>query len=196
MTEISQKEFIYQYYEKNPGRPIAHAEVVDYVVPEYRITTGKILRDPDRAIRSLHSEGKLVKVSTGVYKFDPDVISKPDPQGFTATQRGDIMRRGNFMCARCGATAAEGVSLHADHIRPRSRGGESTVENGQVLCGRHNYMKKHYGQTETGKRMFIDLRRLAEKEGDQVLVAFVDDVLQIYEEHGINSHVAWQKPMV
>ena len=189
---VSQKDFIFRYFEKNPGRSIPHAEVVDFVVPEYRITTGNVLRDPDRAIRSLHSEGKLIKVATGIYKYDPEAPSKADPQGFTTAQRKEIMRRGNCMCARCGVTAKEGVSLHVDHIRPRSLGGKSTVENGQVLCGRHNYMKKNYGQTETGKRMFIDLRRLAEKEGDQELIDFIDDVLATYDKHGVNSHIVWQ----
>ena len=189
---VSQKDFIFEYFKKNPGRPIPHAEVVDFVVPEYRITTGKVLRDPDRAIRLLHSEGKLIKVSTGVYMYDPEAPSDADPRGFTATQRKEIMRRGNCMCARCGATAKEGVSLHVDHIRPRSLGGKSTIENGQVLCGKHNYMKKNYGQTETGKRMFIDLRRLAEKENDQELIGFIDDVLATYDKHGVNSHVVWQ----
>lgn len=193
MAQISQKEFIFQYYKKNPNRVIPHAEVVDFVVPEYRITTGKTLRDPDRMIRSLYSDGKLVKVATGEYMYDPDYVAEPVPEGFTAAQRAEIMERGGHRCARCGATKAEGVALHADHIRPRSKGGKSVVENGQILCGQHNYKKQAYDQTETGKQMFIDLRRLAESESDQSLINFIDDVLAAYDRHGVNSHIRWEK---
>ena len=193
MAQISQKDFVFEYYRKNPKRAIPHAEAVDYLVPEYRITTGKILRDPDRMIRLLHSDGKLVKVATGVYMFDPDYVAEPVPEGFTAAQRAEIMERGGYRCARCGATEAEGVSLQVDHIKPRSKGGKSVVENGQILCGPHNYKKKAYGQTETGKQMFIDLQRLAEQEGDTELIAFIDDVLATYERHDINSHIPWEK---
>lgn len=193
MAQISQKEFIFEYYKKNPNRVIPHAEVVDFVVPEYRITTGKILRDPDRMIRSLYSDGKLVKVATGEYMYDPGHVADPIPEGFTATQRAEIMERGGHRCARCGATKEEGVALHADHIRPRSKGGKSVVENGQILCGAHNYKKQTYNQTETGKQMFIDLRRLATSENDQAMVDFIDDVLTAYERHGVNSHIRWER---
>lgn len=193
MAQISQKEFIFEYYRKNPKRVIPHAEVVDFVVPEYRITTGKILRDPDRMIRSLYEDGKLVKVATGEYMYDPDHVADPAPEGFTAAQRAEIMERGGYRCARCGATREEGVALHADHIRPRSKGGKSVVENGQILCGQHNYKKQAYDQTETGKQMFIDLRRLATSENDQAMVDFIDDVLTTYERHGVNSHIRWER---
>ena len=193
MAQISQKEFIFEYYKKNPNRVIPHAEVVDFVVPEYRITTGKTLRDPDRMIRSLYSDGKLVKVATGEYMYDPEHVAQPIPEGFTAAQRAEIMERGGYRCARCGANKEEGVALHADHIRPRSKGGKSVVENGQILCGQHNYKKQTYDQTETGKQMFIDLRRLAKTENDLAMVDFIDDVLAAYERHGVNSHIQWEK---
>lgn len=192
-TNISQKDFIFEYYKKNPLRVIPHPEVVDYIVPEYRITTGKIMRDPDRMIRSLFSDGKLIKVDTGEYMYDPDHVRDPIPEGFTAAQRREIMERGDFKCALCGATRESGVALQIDHIRPRSKGGESTVENGQVLCGPHNYKKKTYDQTETGKQMFIDLRRLAKTEGDEPLVAFIEDVLSVYRKHDVNSHITWDE---
>lgn len=190
-ANISQKDFIFEYYKKNPRRVIPHAEVVDYIVPEYRITTGKIMRDPDRMIRSLYSDGKLIKVATGEYMYDPDHVQDAIPEGFTPAQRREILERGGHKCALCGATRESGVALQIDHIRPRSKGGESTIENGQILCGPHNYKKKTYDQTETGKRMFIDLRRLAESESDQALVNFIDDVLEVYNAHGVNSHITW-----
>jgi len=41
-------------------------------------------------------------------------------------------------------------------------------------------------------RMFIRLLQLAEKEGDQQMVAFCREVLRVYEEHGVNDHIHWE----
>jgi hypothetical protein len=35
----------------------------------------------------------------------------------------------------------ETEKLHADHVHPHSKGGSTTVANGQVLCSRHNKQK-------------------------------------------------------
>jgi len=49
------------------------------------------------------------------------------------------MRAYGGMCAYCGATE----DLHFDHIIPYSRGGNSSRENIQVLCGYHNRLKSN-----------------------------------------------------
>lgn len=76
------------------------------------------------------------------------------------------------------------MEIHADHIKPRDLGGESIIENGQTLCAQHNFQKKNYNQTQTGKKMFIRLYELAKKEKDKELQKFCNDVLMVYEEHG------------
>jgi 5-methylcytosine-specific restriction protein A len=40
-------------------------------------------------------------------------------------------------CSECGATE----DLTADHIIPRSKGGQNVLSNYRVLCGHHNYSK-------------------------------------------------------
>ncbi len=47
-----------------------------------------------------------------------------------------VMKRDNFRCKACGASPARdpSVMLHVDHILPRSKGGESVLENLQTLC--------------------------------------------------------------
>ena len=111
---------------------------------------------------------------------------------FSSTQIAEILAVGEYRCAVCGATKKEGADLQVDHIKPLSRGGTTSVENGQVLCGVHGCQEKPCDQTDSGKRMFTNLRRLASKENDQTMLDFVDDVLQVYEEHGINSHIEWK----
>ncbi len=85
------------------------------------------------------------------------------------------------------------ATLHADHIVPRSKGGKATVDNGQVLCSQHNNLKKNYGQTETCKRMYRVLYDRAVALNDIAMREFIEDVMLIYEKHGINSHIDWRQ---
>ncbi len=47
-----------------------------------------------------------------------------------------VMKRDNFSCRGCGASPAlkPGLSLHVDHIKAWSHGGETVEENLQTLC--------------------------------------------------------------
>jgi hypothetical protein len=67
------------------------------------------------------------------------------------------------------------------------------MENGQVLCAQHNFIKKSLKQTETGKKMFIRLYELSEKENHEMLKKFCRDILEIYEVYDINGHIEWKK---
>ncbi len=50
--------------------------------------------------------------------------------------RFKVLQRDRFKCVACGRSPAThlGVVLHADHILPVARGGETTLENLQSLC--------------------------------------------------------------
>ena len=50
-----------------------------------------------------------------------------------------LMRDGN-KCRLCGIVV-EGGDIHFDHIKPWSKGGETVLENLQVLCSKHNIAK-------------------------------------------------------
>jgi len=50
-----------------------------------------------------------------------------------------LMRDGN-KCRLCGITVT-GDNIHFDHIFPWSKGGETVLENIQVLCETHNLAK-------------------------------------------------------
>lgn len=116
----------------------------------------------------------------------------PDNADFSPVQIGEILSRGEYRCAVCGAPQEEGVELQVNHIKPRSRGGTSSVENGQALCAAHSRGKKSCDQTDSGRRMFANLRKLASKQNDQAMLDFVDDALRVYEEHGINDRIEWK----
>ncbi len=191
--DIVQSALIMEYFKKHPKREIEHPEIVDWVVEEYRKRTGNVFRDPDRAIRKLSQEGQLIKIKKGVYKYDPDFVRNRKLKDFTLEQKKAIFKRDGYKCVVCGRGKAHGVEIHADHIKPRDLGGESTVANGQTLCAQHNFQKKNYKQTETGKKMFIRLYELAKKSKDKKLQKFCSDILTVYENYSINCHIVWKK---
>jgi 5-methylcytosine-specific restriction endonuclease McrA len=56
-----------------------------------------------------------------------------------------VMKRDNFSCRACGASPAVrlGLSLHVDHIKAWSLGGETVEENLQTLCEACNLGKSN-----------------------------------------------------
>jgi Homing endonuclease associated repeat/HNH endonuclease len=51
-----------------------------------------------------------------------------------------VIVRGNFTCSFC-KRQFPADELHIDHIKPWSKGGETTLENLQILCAEHNLVK-------------------------------------------------------
>ncbi|MBI2546952.1 MAG: HNH endonuclease [Candidatus Aenigmarchaeota archaeon] len=191
--ETKQADLIMEYFKNHPKREIKHPEIVDWVVAEYKKRTGTVFRDPDRAIRKLSQEGQLIKISKGVYKYDSNFIKNKELEDFTETQKEAIFERDNYRCVVCGKGRKDGVEIHADHIRPKDLGGKATIDNGQTLCAQHNFQKKNYKQTETGKKMFIRLYELAKSTKDEKLLGFCKEVLEVYEKNGINGHIVWKR---
>ena len=142
LGETSQAQIILEYFKAHPKKDIPHAEVVDWAVEEYKRRTGEVFRDPDRAIRKFAQEGTLIKVSKGVYKYDPDAIAERELFDFTPEQKRQILERDGYRCVVCGKGPADGVDLQVDHIKPKDKGGLNTIENGETLCGKHNFIKK------------------------------------------------------
>ena len=191
-SKITQRDIVLEYYRNHPNRDIPHPEIVDWLTAEYQRLTGKVFRDPDRQIRSLHQEGMLIKVGRGVYRYDPlHATQGRDLEDFTQAQKESILKRGGYKCAVCGRGEKDGVTLHVDHIKPKDKGGRATLKNGQVLCSEHNFRKKNYNQTEVAKRLFINLRERSQGVNDEKLAAFCQDILVVYEKHGVNGHIVW-----
>jgi 5-methylcytosine-specific restriction endonuclease McrA len=186
-------DLIMQFFMNHPNRPLKHGPVVDWVTDEYLKTHKKPPRDPWRAIRSLHQQGKLIKVEKGVYMYDPDFVHNVELEDFTQEQKQEIFKRDNFCCVICGMGPKDGISIHADHLVPKDKGGKATIDNGQTLCSIHNFRKKNYSQTESGKRMFIRLHEKAKAINDLKTMRFCEAILETYEQFGINGHINWNK---
>ncbi len=77
----------------------------------------------------------------------PDLPRLDNQREFTFEQRLAIFRKHKGLCqyqlpggTKCG-TKCGWSDWHADHIMPWSKGGPTTVANGQVLCPKHNLAK-------------------------------------------------------
>lgn len=66
---------------------------------------------------------------------------KAERRRVTDRLRYQIIRRDGFRCQLCGASQADGVKLHVDHIIPISKGGTSDERNLRTLCDRCNLGK-------------------------------------------------------
>jgi len=156
---------------------------------EYIRLGGTKPRDTWRAIRKLHQEGRLIKVSKGIYRYDPSKVKHIELFDFPPEIKKEIFQRDGYKCVVCGRGKKDGVEICADHIRPKDKGGSNTIDNGQTLCTEHNLLKKNYSQTEAGKRYFIKIYEAAVAVGDERMVKFCREVFDIYDKHGINGHI-------
>ena len=193
MDKITIRNLLIEYFQNHPKQDLSHGPVVDWVEDKYKKIYNKKPRDTWRSIRNLHEAGFLIKVKKGIYRYDPESVKKKELDDFTKEQKEEILKKDNYKCALCGKGKKEGVDLHIDHIKPKYLGGKSIIENGQVLCSQHNFIKKTLNQTETGKKMFINLYELAKKEQNEKLKRFCAEILSAYEKHNINGHIIWKR---
>ena len=52
-----------------------------------------------------------------------------------------FLKRDGFRCVLCGRSAADGVKLHVDHIKPIAKGGKTVEFNLRTLCEHCNWGK-------------------------------------------------------
>jgi hypothetical protein len=180
---------VMEYFRKHPKEDLKHGPVVDWVTKEYLKANPEPPRDPWRAIRKLHQEGKLIKVKKGVYRYDPEYLKEVELFDFPPSVKEEIFKNDEYRCVNCGRGRREGVELCADHIIPKDKGGDNSKDNGQTLCMECNLLKKNYSQTEAGKRYFIKLYKKAVAIGDERVIRFCKSVFDAYDFYEINGHI-------
>lgn len=72
-----------------------------------------------------------------------EVTSKVERQIMNEDIRYNVLKRDNFTCVLCGATAKDGAKLQVDHIIPVSKGGKTVMSNLQTLCEKCNKGKNN-----------------------------------------------------
>ena len=76
-NSISQESFVYQWFLARPDRDIPHSESKQQIESEWFQAFETRFEDVDRAIRRLSQEGKLQKITKGVYRLTNDYKHKP-----------------------------------------------------------------------------------------------------------------------
>lgn len=114
-------------------------------------------------------------------------------QDFTPRQKNMILKRGDYKCDVCGKGKDDNVGLVVDICTPKSKGGKYAISNGRVLCEMHKAKLNIYGQVVFAKPMFIGCYLLAKEHGNKHEMAFFYNVLEIYEEYGIDPHAVWAR---
>ena len=64
-------------------------------------------------------------------KVEPESIKR---KPIKPSLRFEILKRDDYRCQMCGATAKDGAKLEIDHITPVAKGGGNDADNLQVLC--------------------------------------------------------------
>ncbi|MDB4644225.1 HNH endonuclease [bacterium] len=109
---------------------------------------GEWNRDLYDYISSFQREGakrENIEIRHGVYvrKFlsdYPDLTPKDPKRIFNDNERLVIWRVANMTCQICKKEITL-EEMHADHVKPHSKGGATTIENGQCLCSACNLKK-------------------------------------------------------
>lgn len=88
----------------------------------------------------------------------PEPQSRQETDHFLLSREWAVVRmvaleRDGGRCACCGRTAADGIVINVDHIKPRRKYPEHalTVSNLQVLCNECNHGKGNRFQTDWRK---------------------------------------------
>lgn len=113
----------------DPGRSVWDRDLYEYIEAFVR----------DGAKRDSIQKRHNVYLRAILYTI-PNLVPKDPKRGFSNDQRIIIWRRDNETCQSCGKLITVD-EMHADHIVPHTRGGRTTVENGQSLCADCNLKK-------------------------------------------------------
>ena len=113
---------------------------------------GKNIYDPnvlEEEIKKLLQDDDVTK-QKGVYEYLLSGKTKEKAlsiRQFTENERRILYERQGGICPMCKSEGKkkhfEIEEMHADHILPWSRGGHTTLDNGQMLCRDHNLSKSN-----------------------------------------------------
>jgi 5-methylcytosine-specific restriction endonuclease McrA len=122
----------------------------------------QVKRAQKRAVKREKAAAKGPKTAAVSANKAPRSVGK---DGFYAciqwrTLRYLALKNCEGRCQSCGATAADGVRIHVDHIKPRSRFPNLalSLENLQVLCDDCNIGKGAWDETDwrDSKRSYVE----------------------------------------
>lgn len=87
-----------------------------------------------------NAEGFKLKLARGGVKWAYKSI-KARKNNIGSSKRYEVLKRDNFACVLCGATAKDDL-LEVDHIKAITNGGNDDVDNLRTLCNQCNQGKR------------------------------------------------------
>lgn len=141
-TEKLVSEWFVSFEERRRKQDDLPEEERDPKLIEYRRLTS-YSTDSEESIR-----GRLEHLEKDFFLDYPDIPTIDAIRTFTYEQRLAIFRRDSSKCQlriKCNGEKLGWGDWHADHILPFSKGGKTTVSNGQVSCISCNTAKGNLG---------------------------------------------------
>jgi hypothetical protein len=141
VIEDIKANFFNWFVEFETERHIQEAKPSDEAVPEWVTYKEKISHstDAEESIR-----WRMEFMLRNLLEKYPNIRLKDNQRDFTYLQRLAIFRRDIGVCQlriKCDGAKLTWDDWHCDHIQPWSKGGKTTVENGQVSCSACNTSK-------------------------------------------------------
>jgi hypothetical protein len=99
----------------------------------------KYINSDDEQYREIE-ETEIEEKSSGTTQVNEIVFKHKTKRNISLRLKVQVLMRDGNKCRLCGITL-EGDNIHIDHIKPWSKGGETVLENLQVLCAAHNLAK-------------------------------------------------------
>lgn len=141
VIEDVKANFFNWFVEFERERHIQEAKPSDDAIPEWVAYKEKISHstDAEESIR-----WRMEFMLRNMLEKYPNIRLKDNQRDFTHLQRLAIFRRDGGICQlriKCDGAKLTWDDWHCDHIKPWSKGGKTTVENGQVSCSACNASK-------------------------------------------------------
>ena len=106
------------------------------------------------------------------------------PIKFTKSQQERIKKKYESRCALCCLGIEDGVDICVTHKRASIVGGNSTLENGIVLCTEHNQTR--YNADINHTKIYTSLMlKVAKNKKDKRMENFYSEVLNLHKKHHV-----------
>ena len=144
--DISQIEYYENVVNNMVGRVLRNRGVVEKKKEVYELVAYDLLTDEDR---QLIVEECDRKIDAFIQKRGLNVWEhrRKNRRPVPGSIRYEVLKRANFRCELCGISADE-KALEVDHITPKNRFGEDSINNYQALCYTCNAQKRDLDDTD------------------------------------------------
>ncbi|MCY3867838.1 MAG: DUF262 domain-containing protein [Chloroflexi bacterium] len=133
------REFVWEFYKRIKGISQTTNQVTQFV------------ENRQQNVRAVRRREQIIRLEFFGFARDKSqiiLVEKDRQRNFNEDQRIGIYLKHNGLCQQClvdGLPENEArvpwSEFEADHVLPHSKGGQTLIENGQVLCREHNRAK-------------------------------------------------------